>query len=130
MTTEAKPQIICSKTFQLFDAEGYEEHQKKNSFPLMLKPMKLTLTTTVPLNIICHMLERMNIPVISATTDYPDVVFNDPPSSPISKKGFKKFKQKYKMEQVSSSESESESDIQEVDLKAPIYPPQKKKTQR
>jgi len=71
------------------------------------------------------MLERFNIPVVSASADYPDVVFNEPPPSPISAAGFKKFKQKYKMEQV--SESESDSDIQEVDVKAPIYPPAKKK---
>ena len=122
MTTQA----ICSKCFQLFDAEGFQEHQTKKCFPLMLKPMKLTMVTTVPLNVIAHMLERMNIPIISASADYPDVVFNEPqPSSPISTAGFKKFRKAH-LRQVSSSESESESDIEKVDLKAPIYPAQKK----
>ena len=125
MTTQA----ICSKCFQLFDAEGFKEHQTKKCFPLMLKPMKLTMVTTVPLNVIAHMLERMNIPIISASADYPDVVYNDPPPSPISAAGFKKFRKAH-LKQVSESESESESNIEKVDLKAPMYPAQKKKTQR
>jgi hypothetical protein len=125
MTTQA----ICSKCFQLFDAEEFTEHQKKKCFALMLKPMKLTMVTTVPLNVIAHMLERMGIPVISATNDYPDIAYEEPirehPPSPISAAGFKKFKQKYKLEEV--SEIESDSDTEEIDLKTPIYPDKKKK---
>jgi hypothetical protein len=126
----AKPQAICAKCYQLFDAEGFTEHQKKKCFPLMLKPMKITMVTTVPLNVIAHMLERMSIPVLTATTDYPDIAYEEPSpspiSSPISKKGFMKFKQKYKLEEVSEIESESDTETEEVDLKAPIYPDKKK----
>ena len=78
-------QAICCKCYQLFNAESFQEHQTKKCFPLMLKPMKLTMVTTVPLNVIAHMLERMNIPIISASADYPDVVFHDPPPSMVLK---------------------------------------------
>ena len=122
-------QAICSKCFQLMDAKAFEEHQEQKCFPLMLKPLKLSITTNCPLNVVAHMLERMGITVNSASADYPDVVFNEPspaqtPSSPLTKKSFMKFRKAH-LEQVSSSDSDSDSE--EVDLKTPIYPVKKKK---
>lgn len=103
-------QAICPKCFALMEATAIEEHQEKKCFPLMLKPMDITIRTTCPVNVVAHMLERFGIPVIQASVEYPDVVFNDPsppiPSSPISVSGFQKFKEKYHLEEVSDSEVE------------------------
>ncbi len=105
-------QIICPKTYQLFTAEEYEEHKKKKCFPLMLKPLDITLRTAVPVNIVAHMLERMGIPVLQASQEYPDNVYEEPyipetPPSPPSKESFEKFRKAY-LEEVSESEEEEQ----------------------
>ena len=56
-------QAICSKCFQLMDAKAFEEHQKTKCFPLMLKAMDITIRTTVPVNVLAYLLERIGIQV-------------------------------------------------------------------
>ena len=104
-------QAICSKCFQLMDAKAFEEHQKTKCFPLMLKPMDITIRTTVPVNVLAHLLERMGIQVLQASQDYPDTVYNEPvseapPPSPISGSGFVNFREKYKNELYSEDHNE------------------------
>jgi len=104
-------QAICSKCFQLMDAKAFEEHQKTKCFPLMLKPMDITIRTTVPVNVLAHLLERMGIQVLQASQDYPDTVYNEPvfeqpPPSPISGNGFANFREKYKNELYSADHNE------------------------
>ena len=113
-------QAICPKCFALMDATAIEEHQEQKCFPLMLKPMDITIRTTCPVNVVSHMLERFGIPVIQASVEYPETVYNDPspspppPSSPISASGFQKFREEYHLEEVSESE---ESEVEEVQTK-------------
>lgn len=99
-------QAICPKCFALMDASDIEKHQEQKCFPLMLKPMDITIRTTCPVNVIAHMLERFGIPVIQASVDYPDIVFNESPPSPISASGFQKFREEYNLniEEVSEIE--------------------------
>ena len=40
-------QAICSRCYQIFDGKEFEEHRKKKCFALMLKPMDITLRTTI-----------------------------------------------------------------------------------
>ena len=114
-----KCQAICPKCFALMDASTIEKHQEQKCFPLMLKPMDITIRTTCPVNVVAHMLERFGIPVIQASVEYPSTVYNEPsppptPSSPISASGFQKFREKYHLEEVSESE---ESEVEEVQPK-------------
>jgi len=93
------------------DAKAFEEHQKTKCFPLMLKPMDITIRTTVPVNVLAHLLERMGIQVLQASQDYPDTVYNEPvfeqpPPSPISGNGFANFREKYKNELYSADHNE------------------------
>lgn len=102
-------QAICPKCFALMDASDIEKHQEQKCFPLMLKPMDITIRTTCPVNVIAHMLERFGIPVIQASVEYPDILYNDPlqtASSPISASNFQKFREEYNLniEEVSEIE--------------------------
>ena len=107
-------QFICNKCYQLMDNKGYEEHKIKKCFPLMLKPMTITLTTTCPVNIVAHLLERYGIKVHEASQDYPSVIYDEIPElepviypSPISNRGFDEFKEEYKNELYSENHNVS-----------------------
>ena len=99
-------QAICSRCYQIFDGKEFEEHRKKKCFALMLKPMDITLRTTIPVNVLTHLLEKMGISVSYASHDYPSVVYDEEyeiktepePVSPICKEGFVNFRDKYKNE--------------------------------
>ena len=106
-------QAICSRCYQIFDGKEFEEHRKKKCFALMLKPMDITLRTTVPVNVLTHLLEKMGIVVSYASHDYPTIVYEEEdeiktePVSPMSKDGFSNFRDKYKNELYSKDHNVS-----------------------
>ena len=107
-------QAICSRCYQIFDGKEFEEHRKKKCFALMLKPMDITLRTTIPVNVLTHLLEKMGILVSYASHDYPTVVYEEEEDeiktesvSPMSKEGFVNFRDKYKNELYSKDHNVS-----------------------
>jgi hypothetical protein len=79
----------------------------------MLKPMDITLRTTIPVNVLTHLLEKMGISVSYASHDYPTVIYEEEdeiktePVSPICKEGFVNFRDKYKNELYSKDHNVS-----------------------
>ena len=109
MTTNNR---ICVKCFQFLNEN--EEKMHKTCFPITHPPISINIETNFPVSVVMEVLKRANIKVHTHSSSTMTTMNFDPQT----------FHTEATVEEM--SESESESEVEEVDMKAPLYPSQKK----
>ncbi len=110
MTTSNR---ICVKCFQFLNEN--EEKFHKTCFPITHPPISINLETNFPVSVVMEVLKRANIKVHTHSSSTMTTMNFDPQA----------FQEQATVEEV-LSESETDSECEEVDMKAPLYPSQKK----